>query len=213
MQAQEAVLEKGGKVLHAMRHGTTEMNVFLRSNPYGSTGFHDPGFYDTVLTPDGREGAKLARRKVKALKLKPELLVVSPLTRALQTADLAFKDVECPITVEALARERVWLSSDCGSSPQELGRNWPADRYTFDHLPDIWWSNGGNDDPKHVVLEPEEEFAARVDELRDWLMGRPEKVIALVAHWGLLEKLTGESFSNCELRSFGLHPEGKMEKF
>eukprot|EP00798_Chlamydomonas_sp_ICE-L_P016601 gene16601-22841_t len=211
--AHEAVISKGGKVIHAMRHGTTEMNVFLRNNPYGSGTFRDPGFFDTVLTPDGREGAKMASRKVKALAVKPEVLVVSPLTRALQTADFAFGHMDVPVVVEALARERVWLSSDCGSSPEELARNWPAERYSFSHLPAIWWSNGGNKDPKHVVLEPEEDLTARVQLFREWLLARPEKVIGLVAHWGLLDELTGDSFSNCELRSYGLHPGGKLEKF
>ena len=49
-----------------------------------------------------------------------QVLVVSPLTRALHTANLAFSHYDGPIVVEALARERVWLSSDCGRSPEEL---------------------------------------------------------------------------------------------
>lgn len=34
-------------------------------------------------------------------------------------------------------------------------------------------------------------FRARVQQLRVWLAGRPESVIGVVAHWGLLKELTG----------------------
>ena len=44
----------------------------------------------------------------------PELLVSSPLSRALHTADLAFQDADIPRLVLPLARERLWLSSDVG---------------------------------------------------------------------------------------------------
>lgn len=123
---------------------------------------------------------------------------MSPLTRALQTASLAFPTYDGRIEVEPLARERVWLSSDCGRSPDELKADFPDGRwvskqvstlndepacepsavcrlgklrsskldgsrpvaprrYTFDHLPSIWWYNGDSSDPKRVILEPERE--------------------------------------------------------
>lgn len=50
----------------------------------------------------------------------PEVLVVSPLSRAMQTARITWAHYSGPVMVEALARERVWLSSDCGRAPQEL---------------------------------------------------------------------------------------------
>lgn len=37
--------------------------------------------------------------------------------------------------------------------------------------------------------------------LREFLMARPERSIALVAHAGVLQALTGERFGNCELRT------------
>jgi broad specificity phosphatase PhoE len=44
----------------------------------------------------------------------PELIVSSPLSRALHTADLAFPASEVPRMMLPLARERLWLSSDVG---------------------------------------------------------------------------------------------------
>lgn len=198
-----------------MRHGITEMNVFLEDNPYNSRGFRDPLFYDTVLTSEGQEGAVAARDVTRTLGPEPELLVVSPLTRALHTAALAFDHYEGPIHVEPLARERVWLSSDVGSSPEELRAKFEQlapGRYSFDHLPDIWWWDGKSGHPKYVELEPSDIFKARVAEFRKWLLARPEQCIAVVAHWGLLHELTGgASFDNCEVRSFLLVPTGKLQ--
>jgi hypothetical protein len=56
-----------------------------------------------------------------------------------------------------------------------------------------------------VHYEPDDAFDARMDELRDWLLKRPERSIGLVAHWGVLLSLTGVEFENCELRSVGAH--------
>jgi len=55
-----------------------------------------------------------------------QLLVVSPLTRALQTATLAFgPQLACPALVEPLLRERLYLSSDVGRHPQDLAQEFP----------------------------------------------------------------------------------------
>lgn len=84
-----------------------------------------------------------------------QVLIVSPLTRALRTAELAFPHYNGRIEVEALCRERVYLSSDCGRPPAELKADFPHGKFNFDHLPQIWWFNAGKEDKKHVQLEPE----------------------------------------------------------
>ena len=61
-------------------------------------------------------------------RLLTQVLVVSPLTRAIQTTALAWPHYDGPVEVEALARERVWLSSDCGRSPAELKAEFPDGR-------------------------------------------------------------------------------------
>lgn len=63
-----------------------------------------------------------------------QLLVVSPLTRAIQTADIAYASYQGPILVEPLARERVWLSSDCGRSPAELAKDFPSGRWDYNQM-------------------------------------------------------------------------------
>ncbi|PNH09274.1 hypothetical protein TSOC_004130 [Tetrabaena socialis] len=198
--------DAGLKVIHCMRHGVTEMNEYLTVHKHDAEGFKDPLMYDTVLTARGREGAQAAMKAAERLNPKPELLVVSPLTRALETAQLAFlPHYEGPVLVEPLVRERVWHASDIGSSREQLGATFPDGRYDFDSLPDVWWHCVDPADPRAVGLEPQAVFKARVLELRRWLAARPERCIALVAHWGLINELTdGAEFANCEVRSYGM---------
>lgn len=193
------------KVLHAVRHGITEMNVYLRTNPYNPDfAWRDPLKYDTVLTPEGIEGARKAAKLAAQLGPQPEVLVVSPMSRTLHTADLVFEHYTGPRVVEALARERLWLASDIGSHPDELRKNFNCGKYDFDELDDIWWHNGGSSDPKAINPESDEYFQQRIEDLKAYLLSRPEEVIGLVAHWGVLKELTGHSFTNCEIKTFSL---------
>ena len=46
----------------------------------------------------------------------------------------------------------------------------------------------------HYLFVVAENFSKRVKVFRKWLMDRPESVIAVVAHWGVLLELTGRDF-------------------
>jgi broad specificity phosphatase PhoE len=49
--------------------------------------------------------------------------------------------------------------------------------------------------------EPDFHFRSRMVALSDWLANRKESTICLVAHWGVLEWLTGgDDFQNCEMK-------------
>ncbi len=88
-----------------------------------------PRRYDTRLTKDGQDGARWSARVCQAVAPQPELLVVSPLTRALHTAQLAWlPHYQGPVVVEPLARERVWFSSDVGRTAEELQQEFPDGR-------------------------------------------------------------------------------------
>lgn len=147
------------------------------------------------------------------------VVVVSPLTRALQTATLAFpslvdesrslrEEAAAATTIPtmtslALARERVWLSSDIGRRRSSLAAEFP--HVCFADLPSCdspWWHGGAEAAAGKVELEPVRAFRRRVARLRDALLSRPEDEIALVSHAGVLEALTGgRFFHNCELVS------------
>ena len=107
------------------------------------------------------------------------------------------------MTSLSLARERVWLSSDVGRPRSSLAREFP--HVCFADLPACespWWHGGHEAARGKVELEPSKVFEKRVAELREALLSRPERDVALVSHAGVLEVLTGgKVFGNCELVS------------
>lgn len=197
---------KATKTIHLVRHGRTEMNEYLRTNHWADADFRDPMMIDTRLTSEGEAQARALRAISAALEPRPELIVSSPLRRALRTAELAFEDVErdVPRVVCALARERVFHGSDIGRVRSVLAEEHPE--WCLEDLGDAdapWWyvAPGCEDPHGTAVLEPVEVFEKRMEEFKLWIDARPEKTIAVVAHWGVCFSLTGEEFQNCELRT------------
>ena len=142
------------KRLYLVRHGRTEMNEYLARHRWDDPDFVDPGLYDTRLTALGMEQAASLRPVVAALDPKPELIVASPLSRALLTADLAFgdlvaeEDADAPRRVTcAFARERVFHASDVGRTPDEIAHDFPGWclRETREVHGDVWWYTGDGD--------------------------------------------------------------------
>lgn len=125
------------------------MNVHLQKYYQGLVSVADPLDYDTRLHPgrhrwwpavpeldssgtsfaaDGEKQARRACREVAPrMHPRPDVIVVSPLTRCLQTCRLVFEGQEdIPRVVTPLASERVWHSSDVGRSPRELEIEFPV---------------------------------------------------------------------------------------
>ena len=101
---------KANKTIYLVRHGETEMNRWLGDNwamwsplTRAQKQVRDPGFYDTKLTPRGRQQALALARQVQSLEVLPEVIISSPLTRALQTTKFGFGSVHSEIPVEVHA--------------------------------------------------------------------------------------------------------------
>ena len=241
------------RIIYLIRHGQTHMNVWLR-NFRDQHGPHvevtpdlDPRLFDTRLTPQGVAQAESLAALLRATAVTPEVILVSPLRRAVHTAHLAFPPAASYPTpldttrtsaatttprrlVEPLAAERCWHSSDVGTRrsaweetifreiQDQDGEDVVRDEgsgacregtistdYTWIRpTEDIWWYNGGVSDHEAIVLEPLDDFYDRMEKLRLHLYQRPERTMALVAHWGVLHALTGEDFDNCEMRPFAV---------
>ena len=93
----------GDKMIVFIRHGETHMNEELRSRPWGSANFVDAKLWDTTLTEKGRQQACDLNAKLLASDHfysqeinNIELIVSSPLTRAVGTAQLVFDGVRLP---------------------------------------------------------------------------------------------------------------------
>lgn len=136
------------KTVLCIRHGESTFNAFASANGV------DPLHYDARLSEMGEDQVRRAREMLRNVAI--DLVITTPLTRALQTAAGLFVDHPSspPILVEALHRERVENSCDVGRSPALLSKAFPA--FTFDHLPEVWWHNHANPDERGVCIEPVE---------------------------------------------------------
>lgn len=167
-----------------IRHGCSYMNEYIANDgvKFGRPGFtdifspedHEQYYQDSPLSPTGEAQAKdLADHVGKVLKESDnniqtkslnelELIAVSPLTRAIQTAELALlphiwekdqnfcssiQQTRVPVVALPLAAERLYLISDIGKSRSELQRkfgyfvdfNEGFMQQGQDNLDDPWW--------------------------------------------------------------------------
>src|SRR5262245_47155873 len=107
-----------GKSIHLIRHGQSAFNI-----AFDSLTRIDPMIFDAPLTTVGQEQAQALRAEVHTLGV--ELIVTSPLTRAIQTTLHAFGADHAPIRVESLHTERLEHSGDVGRSPKLLRGDFP----------------------------------------------------------------------------------------
>ncbi|CAE7227941.1 unnamed protein product, partial [Symbiodinium necroappetens] len=210
------------KRLRLVRHGESQYNVYYAEH------HRDPGdFWDAALTPKGEEQAKLLRSRFEKL---PEMIVSSPLTRAIQTALLAVPDgTGRRVVANPLCSEHLEASCDLGRPASQLRFAFP--QVDFGNLPDVWWYVP--DDCKAGITpeasqklfandgrrESRPDFERRVDSFVGWLMQQPGKEIAIFAHADFCNCLLQRYFSwreenfkdywmsNCELLEVELRQE------
>ena len=195
-----------------IRHGRTEMNEHLAANPF-TTGFKDPGFFDTELTRVGQQQAQQLRLRMSGLP-RVDTLISSPLRRALHTAEIVFEgaDVARRI-VTPLAAERLFLSSDVGAPVAELAARFDTWQIQ-ETLQERWWFQGDERAPEWrpagtylVPGEPQQAFAERMNQLIRFLQSvEPSPCVsggtgcvALVCHAEVIYALTGKNVDNCAL--------------
>lgn len=211
-QAREEA-EKKGKVLKEVtfiRHGESQANEAFRL-------YHKDMFiWEPTLTELGFSQAKAAGDKMKEDKLKFELIVVSPLRRAIQTAHTAldyYIKGGVPVVGHPDATEQVTGSDDIGSSPDTLRKEWPNVDWNLMPHRDVWWWVPEDKLPKDRPAtvdeiktvyqadpweEPWPSVVKRAAALEAWLASRSENKVCVVAHGDLLEAMTGKGLSNAQ---------------
>lgn len=84
------------KKIIIIRHGRTEMNEQLAIQEWGSDNFVDKRLFDTILTVTGIRQAQALNKEIISKSLgEIDLLISSPLSRTLHTAELSFKGKFC----------------------------------------------------------------------------------------------------------------------
>lgn len=166
-----------------LRHGETEFNARFKVDGI------DPGIPDAELTAVGRRQCGKAAQTLGAKN--PALILASPYTRALQTAEIVAQATGAPIVVEPLVCERFLYSCDVGSPASALRRAWPS--LDFNALTDeIWWPSR---------QETHASLMRRVRLFREkWEACEESSRLVVVTHWYFIQGLLGHPLDNGELR-------------
>jgi len=188
----------GAKVLHFLRHAEAEVNaagrVFEKDDPRKKAVRLDMKYFDSRLSEKGLAACKELRvgtYKGRAAPPSVQLVLVSPLTRALQTATAVFGCGEAGqpslVSVEAL-REfcgKAFQPCDSRRDPKELSADFP--HAAFENVP-----AGPDTLLGPEVVESPESADARIRWLLSWIRSRPETNIACVGHMQILTRILTE---------------------
>jgi len=229
-------LANRSKTIHFIRHAEGTHNeanyAYGDDTPctFSTEGSWD--YMDARLTEKGIEQC-IRVRNTSMEGVKPELIVVSPFTRTLQTAHIIFCGSGVPFLVHDLCQER-WgkftcdkkrskteIVADMSSVYNATGDAIDFDSFGFPTEEDELWKE---------TREPDDECTGRGIAMMQWLASRPEKEIAVVTHSSWLKHLFrafGETIEekdksklhrlsgNAEVRSIclalhkGFYPPGK----
>jgi glucosyl-3-phosphoglycerate phosphatase len=169
--------------MFVLRHGQSYFNLHFNRTRV------DPGIEDPELTPLGIEQARAAATKLAATGL--TRIIVSPYTRALQTAQ-PFLANPAPVDIMHEVRERAAYVCDVGSAPDLLATRFP--HHDFTRLPRRWW---------HPVAESAEATLARAAAFRTEMAARKDSATTLlISHWAFILALTGRSVANGEIMQY-----------
>lgn len=235
-----------------IRHGRTYMNDHINGIHYGQPGFTDvfpdtpenkEKYYDSPLGPRGVSQVQELHERVKRLingddiaaaelSIPPDqssildeidLIVTSPLTRALQTMENGlYPSLESrglPVVAVPQAAERIFLVADLGKSRRDLKVSYPYvdfdsafpssvgidDHWHYKHTEKeaqnyVEWRPSGEGQIYGCLGEPQPRFEERMESLIEWLSSRPETTIAVVCHAGVILWFLGEVIDNCHVR-------------
>lgn len=182
------------KRLHLIRHAQSLHNAAALVMPDEAPLKRDPALRDAALSPLGHQQAQALADEMAAIK-DIELIVISPFTRAIQTAQHAFGDTQIPQLIHDLPRERLDSFCDVGRAPAQLAKDFP--HLDFAHLENPWWYTVPATDAP-FTQEPMEILAQRISAFVTWLQSRQEHCIAVVAHSTFLRVWTGVPFANAQ---------------
>jgi broad specificity phosphatase PhoE len=161
------------KILHLVRHGHSLHNELFHK--IGVQAFRIPLTIDSPLTNEGHlQSIELGQSWQKKKEI--ELVLVSPLTRTLETCMNIFGDTEIPIISQEFLREYPIGEDTCNkrSSLTLLKNRFPKIEFQLDVDQDTLWK----EDYRENMIELEQ----RLEKMITYLQKRPEKNIAIVGH-------------------------------
>jgi broad specificity phosphatase PhoE len=161
-----------------MRHGQSKFNRHFTATR------RDPGIPDPKLTEEGEAQAAEAAGALANAGI--TRIVVSPYTRALQTAAPIASALGVPVVVDPTVRERFHFTCDIGTPISSLARAWPA--YDFSHIEEVWWPSG---------TESTDSTMARAARFREDMQASEFwRETLVVSHWAFLLTFSGQNLNN-----------------
>jgi broad specificity phosphatase PhoE len=161
------------KSLYLIRHGHSLHNELFHK--IGVQAFRIPATIDSPLTQEGYlQSIELGQSWQKKKEI--ELVLVSPLTRTLETCMNIFGDTEIPIISQEFLREYPIGEDTCNkrSSLTLLKNKFPKIKFQLDVDQDTLWK----EDSRENMIELEQ----RLEKMITYLQKRHEKNIAIVGH-------------------------------
>ena len=174
--------------LYLIRHGKALHNELYEI--IGVHAFRAPEVIDSPLTNVGHQQARVLAETIHEKNI--DLVLVSPLMRALQTAHGIFKDTNIPIRCLECLREYPIGEDTCNqrSDISLLKVRFPKIDFSKIEIDeDILWTE---------TRETRENLQKRVDEAKRYIKTLPETKIAVVSHNGFIGQLKDKHISYME---------------
>jgi len=176
--------------IYLIRHAQSEFNaVFDPEKP-------DPMIFDAPLSPLGEQQARETQTRIHQYDITN--VIVSPMTRTLQTASLIFGNSRV-FKINAMVREQLSNSCDVGRPPHELAKDYP--HLDFGHLDQCWWHDEEKDH-RGISVEPDETLQERADGFAEFLLQNRIRSTAIVSHGNFIRALTSIQPENCQIIKF-----------
>ena len=176
--------------IYFIRHAQSEFNAVFDPDKT------DPMIFDSPLSALGISQAENTRNLIANLKINH--VIVSPLTRTLETAHLIFGN-NYPMTINAVIREQLTHSCDRGTRPEILAEKWP--HLDFSQLEQQWWHKGV-DNQHGFAVEPLEILNGRAREFVAFARDSGLDSVAIVSHGNFIREVTGIQPDNCQIIAF-----------
>jgi len=175
------------KTLYLIRHGKSLHNINYEK--YGSSTFYDDDFIDTPLVDEGIKGSISFGETWSEIE-NIDIVYVSSLTRALQTATNIFKNIDTPIISLDIIREYPMGKQTCNkrSDKSEL----------VNDFPDINFDNIYHNQDKLWLSDREEtidELDTRINTFINYIKNEPEQNICLIGHSSFIGQLKDKKIS------------------
>eukprot|EP00808_Paulinella_micropora_P006916 g38549.t1 len=193
--------EDSSKVIYVLRHAQSTYNEAMESwTTWCTCRCHRElrGHRDASLSETGQAQVKRLKEEFahKGVMNDVQVILVSPLTRALETAVGVFGTSQVPIVVLPELAERAKHNHDLGTSKRTLENKWGQLGVDFSAVAEEdWWYQGAGQESAQSLWD-------RVAWTKRELANRPEKVIVIVGHSNFLYALQGKKakghLKNCQ---------------